>query len=88
MSTSTTTASVSAAVVSTMESSSYRVKFKRAEFLELLQLAQPKIVYYRGNNFFLAFDGFVIYSQQYDEEDFANHRIVEAIELSNSPWTT
>jgi hypothetical protein len=41
-------------------SSSYRVKFRRREFLELVEVAKPKIIYHRRRMHFFAYDGFVI----------------------------
>ena len=35
-----------AAAAAAAHTSSYRVKFKRNEFLELVQIAQPKIIYH------------------------------------------
>ena len=66
-------------------SSSYRVKFERQEFLELVDVARPKIIYKRGNMHFFAFDGFVMYTMQCKDNDFAA-RILEAIEFSNQNW--
>jgi len=34
--------------------SSYRVKFRREEFLELVDIAKPRIIYQRGRMHFLA----------------------------------
>jgi hypothetical protein len=50
--------------------SSYRVKFAREEFLELIHLARPKIIYKRRNMYFFAYDGFVMYSDQCEDKDF------------------
>jgi hypothetical protein len=68
------------------EASSYRVKFDRNEFLELVRTARPKIIYKRKNVHFFAFDGFVMYSDQCENIDFSQ-RIFEAIEFSNQVWT-
>jgi hypothetical protein len=70
---------------SSSEASSYRVKFTKQEFLELIDLARPKIVYKRKNIFFFAYDGFVMYCDQCQREDFSA-RIIEAIEFSNYQW--
>jgi len=67
--------------------SSYRVKFRRKEFLELVDTAKPKIIYKRGKNYFFAFDGFVMYSQECEDKDF-RQKILEAIEFSNRVWQT
>jgi hypothetical protein len=78
---------VEAATVAESSSvSSYRVKFERQEFLELVDVAQPKIIYKRGNMHFFAFDGFVMYTMQCQDRDFSQ-RIIEAIEFSNQNWT-
>jgi len=66
--------------------SSYRVKFKREQFLELIELAKPKIIYHRGRMHFFAYDGFVMYSLECDNSDFTQ-KILEAIEFSNQVWS-
>ena len=83
-----TTASTSAAIVTVMQASSYRVKFKRQEFLELVELASPSIIFRRGSNHFFAFEGFVAYCQQCEDDDFPNQKVIQAIELSNAVWST
>ncbi|MBO3802894.1 MAG: hypothetical protein JTT11_03315 [Candidatus Brockarchaeota archaeon] len=40
-------AEAAAAAASAQHSSSYRVKFRREEFLELVEIANPKIIYHR-----------------------------------------
>jgi len=67
-------------------SSCYRVKFDREKFLNLVELAKPRIIYRRKNVYFFAFDGFVMYSDQCDAKDFSA-RILDAIEFSNCQWT-
>ena len=67
-------------------SSSYRVKFDRQTFLELVGIARPKIIYRRKNVYFFAYDGFVMYSDQCESKDFAE-RIIDAIEFSNYDWS-
>jgi len=76
-----------AAVVAAQHTSSYRVKFRRGEFLELVGIAEPGIIYRRGKNHFFAFDGFVMYSQECVDGDFSQ-KILEAIEFSNYSWQT
>lgn len=66
--------------------SSYRVKFRREEFLELVQIAKPHIVYQRGRMHFFAYDGFVMYTFECKDEDFAQ-RVLHAIEFSNYHWS-
>lgn len=68
------------------ESSSYRVKFDRKNFLELVRIAKPKIIYRRKNMYFFAYDGFVMYSDQCESKDFSQH-ILDAIEFSNYQWS-
>jgi hypothetical protein len=56
------------------EASSYRVKFDRENFKELVRIAKPKIIYRRRNRYFFAYDGFVMYCDQADSSDFSkNH---------------
>jgi hypothetical protein len=74
---------VAAAAVHT---SSYRVKFRRREFLELVEIAQPKIIYHRRRMHFFAYDGFVMYTFETEDSDF-NQRIIKAIEFSNEQWS-
>jgi len=66
-------------------SSSYRVKFKREQFLELVDIARPRIIYHKGRMYFFAFDGFVMYTFECEKSDFGQ-RIIDAIEFSNQPW--
>ena len=67
-------------------SSSYRVKFQRREFLTLVDIAKPKIIYHRKRMHFFAFDGFVMYTFDCDDRDFAQP-VIEAIEFSNYQWS-
>jgi hypothetical protein len=66
-------------------SSSYRVKFKREEFLRLIHSVKPKIVYNVKNMFFFSYDGFELYTFECGEEDFTQD-IYDAIEFSNGQW--
>ena len=75
-----------AAVVAAQHTSSYRVKFKRKEFLELVEIAEPKIVYQTGRMHFFAFDGFVMYSFECSDTDF-KQTVLHAIEFSNQAWS-
>lgn len=88
MATTSTSAAITPAIVAEMQASSYRVKFARAQFLELVEIAHPKIIYHRKSTHFFAFDGFVMYCQQCKDEDFPNQRVIEAIEFSNEIWST
>jgi hypothetical protein len=74
-----------AAVAAAQHSSSYRVKFQRREFLRLVEIAKPRIIYHRKRMYFFAFDGFVMYTFECDDRDFSQPRI-EAIEFSNIQW--
>ncbi|MDI9644759.1 MAG: hypothetical protein QFX35_06020 [Candidatus Verstraetearchaeota archaeon] len=65
--------------------SSYRVKFRRDQFLELIRIAQPKRVYRVKNVHFFAFDGFVMYCQDCTDAELGV-RVVEAVEFSNDAW--
>lgn len=70
------------------QASSYRVKFKRDQFLELIDFARPRVIYHRGKNHFFAFDGFVMYCQGCSDADFLKQRLFETIELSNEVWSS
>jgi hypothetical protein len=70
---------------SSNDASCYRVKFDSKEFLELADIARPKIIYRRKNMYFFAFDGFVMYCDQCESSDFTA-RIIDAIEFSNYQW--
>jgi hypothetical protein len=78
-------AAATAAVAATISSSSYRVKFKRAEFLELYDIAKPKIVYQTGRMHFFSYDGFTMYTFECKDEDFS--KVLHAIEFSNQQWS-
>lgn len=67
-------------------SSSYRVKFRRDEFLRLVEIADPAIIYHRRRMHFFAFDGFVMYSFDCSDEDF-RRPVIHAIEFSNTMWS-
>jgi hypothetical protein len=68
--------------------SGYRLKFEREEFLRLVAVAKPPIIYRRGKNHLFAYDGFVMYSQKCSDEDFREAKIIPAIEFSNYAWET
>jgi len=74
-----------AAIVAAQHTSSYRVKFKRREFLELVEIAKPQIIYHRKRMYFFAFDGFVMYTFECEDSDF-KQKILNAIEFSNEQW--
>ncbi len=75
------------AAVAASYASSYLVKLRRAEFLELAEIAKPKVVYRRKKFHFFAFDGFVIYTSGCQDSDLPI-RVIEAMEFSNEPWRT
>jgi hypothetical protein len=77
---------MSAATTESSEASSYRVKFDRETFKELVRIAKPKIIYRRRNMYFFAYDGFVMYCDQSEPIDFSQH-ILDAIEFSNYQWS-
>ena len=47
-----TTAATTATIVAAQHTSSYRVKLRRREFLELVEIAKPKIIYHRKRMFY------------------------------------
>jgi hypothetical protein len=75
---------VTAATIAAQHTSSYRVKFRRNEFLELVDIAKPKIVYQTGRMHFFAHDGFVMYTFECEDSDFK--QVLHAIEFSNQAW--
>lgn len=79
------TAAVVAAAAVAEASSSHRVKFRREEFLELVEIAKPRITYHRRRMRFFAFDGFVMYTFECKNSDF-KQKVLDAIEFSNRPW--
>lgn len=78
-------AETGAIVAASSEASSYRVKFDRERFIELVSIARPRIIYRRKNMYFFAYDGFVMYCDQCQASDFTE-RILDAIEFSNVQW--
>jgi hypothetical protein len=79
-------AETSAIVAAAHVASSYRVKFKREQFLELVGIANPKIIYHKGRMHFFAYDGFVMYTFECQSTDFSQ-RVMNVIEFSNQPWS-
>ncbi len=69
-----------------MNASSYRVKFDKQNFLEIVRIARPRVIYRRKNMHFFAYDGFVMYCDQCENTDFSQI-ILDAIEFSNYQWT-
>ena len=62
------------------------MKFRRREFLELVEIAKPRIIYQRKKMHSFAFDGFVIYTFECNDGDF-EQKVMEAIEFSNYRWS-
>ena len=75
-----------AATAAAQHASSYRVKFRRREFLELVDIARPRVIYHRRRMHFFAFDGFVMYTFECDDRDFSQ-KVLEALEFSNYQWS-
>jgi hypothetical protein len=75
-----------AASAAAQHSSSYRVKFGRREFLELVGIAKPRIIYHRKRMHFFAYDGFVMYTFECEDNDFSQ-TVLETIEFSNYQWS-
>ena len=73
-------------VAAAATASSYRVKFRKQEFLELVGIAKPGIIYHTSRMHFFAFDGFVMYTFQCKDEDFSQ-KVIRAIEFSNYQWS-
>ena len=81
-----TAGATTAAIVAAQHTSSYRVKFKKKEFLELAEIAKPEIIYQTGRMHFFAFDGFVMYTFECENSDF-KQKVLHAIEFSNQAWS-
>lgn len=81
-----TTGAMVPIMAAAQHTSSYRVKLRRREFLELVDIAKPKIMYRHPRIHFFAFDGFVMYTFECEDNDF-NQQIIEVIEFSNQTWT-
>jgi hypothetical protein len=80
------TAATTAAIVATLHTSSYRVKLIRRDFLKLVEIAKPRMIYRHPRIHFFAFDGFVMYTFECEDRDFPNQTILEVIEFSNTQW--
>ena len=80
------TAATTAAVIAAQHTSSYRVKFRRREFMELVAIAKPKLIYHRKRMHFFAYDGFVMYTFECEDHDFSQ-QVIRAIEFSNMAWS-
>ena len=86
MATAGATGGAAAAAAAAISASSYRVKFDRREFLDLVEIAKPRIIYHRRRMHFFAFDGFVMYTFECEDSDFSQ-RILDTIEFSNYQWS-
>jgi len=73
-------------IAAAQHTSSYRVKFKRKEFLELVEIAKPRMIYHRGRMHFFSFDGFVMYTFECKNSDF-KQKVLNTIEFSNQAWS-
>lgn len=67
------------------QTSSYRVKFKKTEFLELVEIAQPPLIYKVKRIHFFSYQGFVMYTKKCKSSDFTQ-KIIQAVEFSNTQW--
>ena len=85
MATAATTAATTVAIAA-QHTSSYRVKFRRQEFIELVQIAKPKLIYHTGRMHFFGYDGFVMYTFECEDRDFSQ-KVIHAIEFSNQAWS-
>jgi hypothetical protein len=74
------------AVAAAAHTSSYRVKFRKSEFMDLVQMAQPSVIYHVRRMHFFAHDGFVMYTFECESEDFSI-KVMHAIEFSNIQWS-
>lgn len=63
-------AAAAGAAAAAQHTSSYRVKFERKAFLELVEIAKPRMIYHRKRMHFFAFDGFVMYTFECQDSDF------------------
>ena len=77
---------IGATAAAAINTSSYRVKFLREEFLKLVEIASPDIIYKVNRIFFFSYDGFVMYTFKCRDEDFFNQNVIEGIEFSNQQW--
>ena len=80
------TIGVTTAGIATQQTSSYRVKFRRKEFLELVEIAKPELIYQTGRMHFFAYDGFVMYTFEGEDSDF-KQKVFHSIEFSNQAWS-
>ena len=81
-----TAGAAAAAAAAAQHTSSYRVKFRRKEFLGLVEIAKPRIIYHRRRMHFFAFEGFVMHTFECKDSDF-KQKVLHAIEFSNQAWS-
>ena len=74
------------AAVAIQQTSSYRVKFRRKEFLKFVEIAKPTLIYQTGRMHFFAYDGFVMYTFECEDGDF-KQKVLHSIEFSNQAWS-
>jgi len=67
-------------------SSSYRVKFRKQEFLELVDIAKPRISYHTGRMQFFRLRRLRLYTFKCKDGNF-NQKVIRAIEFSNYKWS-
>ena len=67
--------------------SGYRLKFRKDEFLYLIKLADPKLIYKVSDFYYFNYDGFTMYSEDISEVDLEGYVILSAIEFSSHAWS-
>lgn len=67
-------------------SGSYRLKFRKEEFLSLIAEAQPKRLYRVNNVHYFSYDGFIMYCDENIDAAIAGRKVFNAIEFSNMQW--
>lgn len=70
-------------------SSSYRVKFLKDEFLNIVKISKPEFIFHVRRIYFFAFQGFIAYTFKCSRDDFNDREttILEAVEFSNKEWS-
>ncbi len=74
------------AAIAAQHTKSYRVKFKRKQFLKLVEIAKPEIIYQTGRMHFFAYDNFAMYTFECEDNDF-KQKVLRTIEFSNTQWS-
>ena len=75
-----------ATTATALHTNSYRVKFRRQAFLELVRIVKPTIIYHVRRMDFFAFDGFVMHTFECNNRDFTQ-KVRHGIEFSNYQWS-